>query len=163
MSRFASLRWLLPVVVTIAACSAVAPSFDPAAPCVRDDRGAALYPELEARIPAEFQGRPADRVDSGRNCTARSLGLLLQRGVRTIEFAGGLWETGGRSGVTIALFRADGLQTRDESFQTVVVATGRGPGLVRIVIVASAIRDVVTREAHEAMVEAAVSVALASG
>lgn len=201
MARFASLRWLLPVVVSIAACSVTAPSFDPAAPCLRDDRGSALYPELEAQIPAEFQGRPADRVDSGRNCTARSLGLLLQRGVPTIEFAGGLWETGGRSGVTIALFRADGLQARDvfdfykagalaapktdattegsllvagtnlprldtlndESFQTVIVATGRSPGLVRIVLVASAIRDVVTREAHEAMVDAAVSAALASG
>jgi len=189
------------VALAFAACSGPAATFDPNAPCGGDERAAGLLPDLEARIPVSFDGRAPDTLDSGRNCTTRSLGYLEQRGYRQIDFAGGTWETGGRSGVTIATFRADGLQPRevfdfykagafaapktdattestmtvagadlprldtlnDESFQTVVVATGRQPGLIRIVIVASAIRDVVTREAHEAVVLAAVDAALAAG
>jgi len=191
----------LALAVALAGCSGTAATFDPSAPCRGDERAAGLYPDLEARIPLEFRGRVPDTLDSGRNCTTRSLGYLEARGYRQVDFAGGTWETGGRSGVTVAIFRADGLQPRevfdfykagalaapktdgttegtmtvdganlprldtlnDESFQTIVVATGREPGLVRIVIVASAIRDVVTREAHEAVVLAAVDAALAAG
>lgn len=189
------------LAVALAACGRPAATFDPNAPCQGDERAAGLYPDLEARIPSDFQGQRPDTLDSGRNCTTRSLGYLEARGYRQVDFAGGTWETGGRSGVTVAIFRADGLQPRevfdfykagalaapktdattettmtvaganlprldtlnDESFQTIVVATGREPGLVRIVIVASAIRDVVTREAHEAVVVAAVDAALAAG
>lgn len=189
------------VAMVLVACSGPAATFDPNAPCRGDERAPGLYPDLEARIPTVFDGRAPDTLDSGRNCTSRSLGYLAQRGYRQVDFAGGTWETGGRSGVTIATFRAGGLQPRevfdfykagafaapktdkttestitvdgtdlarldtlnDESFQTVVIAAGRQPGLVRVVIVASAIRDVVTREAHETVVAAVVDAALAAG
>ena len=193
--------FLIALSLVLAACASAAAPFDPNAPCVADERKAGLYPDLEARIPLSLEGHAPDTLDSGRNCSARSLGYLAQKGHTTFEFAGGTWETGGRSGVTIATFRADRLLSRDvfdfykagaltapktdattegtltfagtdlprldtlngESFQTVVVAAGREPGLVRIVIVASAIRDVVTRDAHEAQLAAAVEAALAGG
>lgn len=189
------------VALALIGCSGPAATFDPNAPCRGDERAPGLYPDLEARIPITFDGRAPETLDSGRNCTTRNLAYLAQRGYRQVDFAGGTWETGGRSGVSIATFRADGLQPRevfdfykagalaapktdkttestmtvdgtdlsrldtlnDESFQTVIVAAGRQPGLVRIVIVASAIRDVVTRDAHETVVSAAVDAALAAG
>ncbi len=192
---------ILAIVLLAAGCAGAPGSFDPDAPCVRDERAAGLFADLEARIPQAFDERPPDALDSGRNCSSRSLGYLDQRGYHQVEFAGGTWETGARSGVTIAIFRADGLQVRevfdfyksgalaapktdattertmtvsgidlprldtlnDESFQTIVVAAGRDPGTVRVVIVADAIRDVVTREAHETIVERAITAALAAG
>ncbi len=189
------------VVTGTAACTGATASFDPNAPCERDGRGPGYYPELEAVLPIAFDGRPPDTLDSGRNCTSRSLGYLATRGHAIVTFAGATWETGPRSGVRVAVFRAQGLQPRevfdfykagalaapktdattestmtvtgidlprldtlnDESFQTVVVGAGRDAGTVRAIIVASAIRDVVTREAHEAVVDAAVAAALSAG
>jgi hypothetical protein len=97
----------------VAGCTA-APPFDPAGPCVVngspvDGRAPGAYPELEALIPSSFEGQGPDRLDSGRNCSVRNLGSMAGRGIREVRFAGGLWEVGARSGVTLAVFRAEGL------------------------------------------------------
>jgi hypothetical protein len=84
-------------------------SFDPAGPCGADGQRPGAYPELEAVIPTTFEGAPPDRLDSGRNCSETNLGSLNAHGIDELRFAGGLWETGARSGVTIAAFEAAGL------------------------------------------------------
>jgi hypothetical protein len=102
------------VALLVAGCSASAPSFDPDGPCVVngtavDGRAAGAYPDLEALVPRMYEGRAPDRLDSGRNCSERNLGSMVGRGIRELRFAGGLWELGSRSGVSLAVFRADGL------------------------------------------------------
>ena len=110
---------MLPILAALfvsglGACTGAAPSFDPAGPCVVHDRpvdgrAAGAYPELEALVPATFDGRGPNRLDSGRNCSERNLGTMVARGIREVRFAGGLWEVGQRSGVSLAVFRGEGL------------------------------------------------------
>lgn len=105
------------VVVALAAAGLVAgcaggraaPSFDPAGPCTADGQRPGAYPELERLIPATFEGVAPARLDSGRNCTELNLGTLASHGIREVRFAGGLWETGERSGFTMAVLTAPGL------------------------------------------------------
>jgi hypothetical protein len=163
-----------------------AASFDPAGPCTVDGQRPGAYPELEALIPPTFQGVAPTRLDSGRNCTERNLGTLATHGIREVRFAGGLWETGARSGVTLAVLAAPGLtgarlhefyeagaragrRTEDvqssvdkhdgefvgqidtlngESFQTILVWAGDDSGLVRVVLVASDVRENQDRGPH---------------
>jgi hypothetical protein len=82
------------------------PSFDPTGPCLADGQRPGAYPELERLIPATFEGVAPARIDSGRNCTDRNLGTLASHGIREVRFAGGLWETGERSGFTLAVLVA---------------------------------------------------------
>lgn len=105
---------LIAVSVLLGACgtSAVAATFDPAAPCPAEGRQPGAYPALEALLPGDLDGKAPDSVDSGRSCTADSLGTLAERGVDELRFAGATWKTGGTSGLTLALFEADGLDTR---------------------------------------------------
>lgn len=86
-----------------------APSFDASGPCTVDGQRPGAYPELEALIPPTFEGIAPARLDSGRNCTERNLGTLASQGIREIRFAGGLWETGDRSGFTLAVLTAPNL------------------------------------------------------
>jgi hypothetical protein len=105
-------RHLLIVLLAalVAGCSAGnEATFDPTASCTADARLPRAYPELEALIPSTFEGRPPTRLDSGRNCTPRSLGLLADSGFREVHFAGGTWEINSRSGVTLAVFSAPNL------------------------------------------------------
>jgi hypothetical protein len=97
--------WVL-FVLAIAGCST---PFDPTGPCTADGFAAGAYPELEALVPATFQGRGPDRLDSGRNCTEERLGTLWGIGIRELRFAGGLWELGAESGSTLAVFNGQGL------------------------------------------------------
>ncbi|MER3418525.1 MAG: hypothetical protein C4343_05390 [Chloroflexota bacterium] len=99
------------VLLAVAGCGLVAggPRFDPAGPCLVDGREPGAYPELEALVPARFDDRPPDRLDSGRTCSPENLGSLAAAGIGELRFAGGLWATGAESGVTLALFTARGL------------------------------------------------------
>jgi hypothetical protein len=92
-----------------AACSSGGPSFDPSGPCTVDGQRPGAYPDLESQIPVVLDGKPASHVDSGRNCTATKLGTLGGHGISELRFAGGLWESGARSGTTLALFSAPSL------------------------------------------------------
>jgi hypothetical protein len=98
---------LVAVAVALVACGT---TFDPSGPCTQDGRVAGAYPELEALVPASFQGRGPDQLDSGRSCTRGALGPLADRGIEELRFAGGLWRTGSQSGITLAVFRATGLE-----------------------------------------------------
>ena len=99
------------LAVAMAACTtAAAPRFDPSAPCPPDGRGSGAYPELEARVPMTFDGRAAERRDSGRNCSDENLATLKARGISEIRFAGAIWSDGAPRGVTLAVFSAPGLQ-----------------------------------------------------
>jgi hypothetical protein len=165
-------------------------SFDPVGPCTVDGRRSGAYPDLEAMLPTAFGGVAPDRLDSGRNCSANKLGTLAGHGVGELRFAGALFETGSRSGLTLAVYSAPGLTIErmaefyeagaraapkteqvttgaytaagvdgwrldtlnDESFQTIVVLEGPAPDVVRAALVASDIRQIGTRAAHEAVV-----------
>jgi hypothetical protein len=98
-------------VVVLAGCgpASVYSSFDPAAPCSADGRFPGAYPALEARLPATFQGRSPDTLDSGRNCTATELGTLAGHGISEVHFAGASWFLSGNAGVTLAMFTGQGL------------------------------------------------------
>src|SRR3954469_2307782 len=92
------------VALALAACGTAAvpeTSFDPASACTTDGRFAGAYPELEALLPAELDGKPPATVDSGRNCTPAALGSLAGAGVRGVRFAGATWPMGGTSGLTV--------------------------------------------------------------
>ena len=84
-------------------------SFDPSGPCTGDGQRAGAYPELEQLIPGSFEGIAPAQLDSGRNCTDQNLGTLASHGIREVRFAGGLWETGDRSGFTLAVLVAPDL------------------------------------------------------
>jgi hypothetical protein len=111
--RFVGATLALACALLVAACRPTA-AFDPGGPCLVngtpvDGRAAGAYPDLERLVPRVFDGRPPDRLDSGRNCSGRNLGTMLDRGIQEVHFAGGLWEMGARSGVSLVVFRADGL------------------------------------------------------
>jgi hypothetical protein len=99
---------IIGVLVVVAGCAS--PTFDPSSPCTTDGRGAGAYPALEALVPRELNGKPPSRVDSGRSCTPASLSSLASHGVKELHFGGATWETGTSSGVSIAVFKAPGLQ-----------------------------------------------------
>jgi hypothetical protein len=189
------------LAVGLAACSgSAAVSFDPSAECTADAQQAGAYPDLEAELPKQFDGVGPDRLDSGRNCTPGTLGTLAAHGVEELRFAGALFETGSRSGVTLAVFQAPGLTVdrmaqfyetgarsapkteqvttgpyagagvdgwrldtlNDESFQTIVVLDAVEPDRVRAALIASDIREIGTRAAHEAIVTRATNALVAA-
>lgn len=101
------------LVLSLAACAAAADapviSFDPTGPCTVDGQQPGAYPELEALLPAAWEDRGPDNVDSGRTCTKDALGTLAGRGIDELRFAGATWRAGGSSGLTVAVFEADRL------------------------------------------------------
>ena len=60
-------------------------------------------------MPATYEDRPPDGLDSGRNCTAANLGSLAEAGFTEIRFAGGTWDFGGNRAVALVVFTAPGL------------------------------------------------------
>ena len=114
MPRFAGRpgRFLLlaAFVSAIAACSgAEAPSFDPTGRCTTDGAAPGAYPELEARVPTSFRDTAPETVDSGRNCSSESLGLLAELGFEDVRFAGATWSFGAERALVLAVFTAPGL------------------------------------------------------
>lgn len=97
------------VLVFVACAAQPDASFDAAAPCTIDQRLAGAYPPLEAELPTQLFGVAPTAVDSGRNCTTKNLGSLVDHGVTELRFAGARWDRSARSGVTTVLFTADGL------------------------------------------------------
>jgi hypothetical protein len=103
---------LVAASLALAACSgatAVVATFDPLAPCPAEGQMPGAFPDLEALLPAEWEGKAPDNVDSGRSCTPGTLGALADLGVEEVRFAGATWRTGGTSGWTLAAFTGDGV------------------------------------------------------
>jgi hypothetical protein len=100
------------VAVLLAACGtseAPVASFDPSAPCPAEGQQPGAYPDLEALLPTTHEGKAPDSVDSGRLCTEANLGTLAAAGIDEVRYGGATWQTGGTSGLTIAVFTGDGL------------------------------------------------------
>ena len=149
--------------LTLVACQAS--PFDPSGPCTSDGRLAGAYPDLEALIQAEVDGRAPTRLDSGRSCSAGALQNLAEQGIGELRYAGGLWERGSRSGTTVAVFRAPGLTAealaewyeasarRDNDVEDIVVApfdAGGQPGRrLDSLVETSSFQSVVTWPAPE--------------
>lgn len=134
--RPTSLALLLTLALGVVACSGPAtPSFDPTGVCVADGSAPGAYPDLEALVPATFQGQPPETLDSGRNCTPENLGSLGEAGITEIRFAGGTWSFGARRAAALVVFTAPGLTAESiarfygESAQTAdrTVVTGTSP------------------------------------
>jgi hypothetical protein len=107
-------RLVLGLVLTaavVAGCGSAIPmvSFDPSSACTTDGRQPGAYPDLEALLPKEYQGRTPDNVDSGRSCTPGALGTLATAGISGVRFAGATWDLGAATALTVAVFEADGL------------------------------------------------------
>ena len=110
---------LAPIVVMTAAlalamagCSPMgAASPDPSAPCAGADeqRAAGFHPDLEALLPTELDGQAPVQRDSGRYCSARSLGTLAEAGFGSVDFAGATWSADEASGLAVVAYRAPGL------------------------------------------------------
>jgi len=101
---------LASLAVFVAACGGGAPaSFDVAAGCPVEGRVAGAYPDLEKRIPTNYEGRAPDTLDSGRHCDADSLGSLAKAGFAEVRFAGGTWDFGGERAAALVVFEAPGL------------------------------------------------------
>ena len=100
------------LAVALSACgTAQGPiaSFDASAPCPAEGQQPGAYPDLEALLPTEHEGRAPDSVDSGRMCTEANLGTLAAAGIDEVRFGGATWHTGGTSGLTVAVFTGEGL------------------------------------------------------
>jgi hypothetical protein len=101
---------LAALVGALVACSGEpAPTFDPTGPCTADGSAPGAYPELEARVPTSYRDTAPDKLDSGRNCSAESLGSLAASGFDEVRFAGGTWTFGAERAVVLAVFSAPGL------------------------------------------------------
>ncbi len=109
VSRLLAAQLLLVALVTVACAAPPAASFDPSGPCAGDGSAPGAYPELEAMVPAIYEDAPPETLDSGRHCTAESLGSLRRAGIDEVRFAGGTWGFGGIRAAALAVFSAPGL------------------------------------------------------
>jgi hypothetical protein len=112
MPRLVAAVAALALAILVTACGGAQipiTSFDPASACTTDGRQPGAYPDLEALLPAAYESAAPTSVDSGRTCTSEALGTLVGRGIGTLRFAGAIWGLGGTSGLTVAVFEADGL------------------------------------------------------
>ena len=90
----------------VAACGRVGASVGPLGPCGDDARGSGAYPELERLLPTSLDGRPPDRVDSGRSCSATALSTYASHGIHEVRYGGATWTDGPQDGTVIAVFVA---------------------------------------------------------
>lgn len=108
-ARLRRIAAVLAIAIALAACGGgAAASFDPSGPCGVDGRVAGAYPDLEARLPATFEGAAPGTVDSGRHCSENALGSLIVHKVGSVQFAGATWDLGRGTGVSSAIFRLPG-------------------------------------------------------
>ena len=98
------------LIAGLTACAgSAAPSFDPAGACTADGSAPGAYPDLEAKVPTTYRGQAPEKLDSGRNCSADSLGSLGDLGIEEIRFAGATWSFGAERALVLAVFTAPGL------------------------------------------------------
>ncbi len=125
MRAFAVPALLIVAGILAGGCGA---SFDPTGPCTSDGSAPGAYPDLEVKVPTQFNGaKPAD-LDSGRACTAAGLGTLASHGVKEMRFAGATWSTGSESGVSLAVFTDPIAPPLDSSWMAEFFETGARAG-----------------------------------
>ena len=151
--------------VLLVGCSGGA-AFDPTRPCTPDGAGDGVapgtYPELEQAIPSHFRGEPPKNLDSGRTCSTEGLSTLGEHGITEVRFAGGTWQTGPDSGVSLAVFTSatgPALQaTWMEEFYEAGARTGRNvqsvePSDYAIGSIAGKRVDVLNGESYQTVVD----------
>jgi hypothetical protein len=102
-------------VALVAGCSpstSPAPSPGSAAGCATDVRGAGTFPDLEALLPRGMIEAAPTTVDSGANCTDRSLGSYREHGIGEVRFAGATWDYGNGNATVAAVFATPAGQPR---------------------------------------------------
>jgi hypothetical protein len=116
VTRFRSTAAWAVVLVVLAACSgpAAPASFDPSQPCggAAEQRMAGAYPDLEATIPSALAGEPATGRESGRYCSAETLGTLVGAGIDEVHFGAANWDRGSGKALSLVTFEAAGLTDR---------------------------------------------------
>jgi hypothetical protein len=138
MLRFCAARIILVVSVVLLAAgcgsAAATPTPAPGAPCAGADeqRAAGFYPDLEALLPTMLEGKPPASLDSGRYCSKKTLGSLVDAGVTELRFAGATWpDAGGDTGIALVLYRAAGL-TIDEVGDSFASGAGSARGVNQV-------------------------------
>lgn len=110
-TRLAS--FLVVALLLAAACSGpTAPaSFDPTQPCAGADeqRMSGAFPDLEATVPSQLDGKAPDVRESGRYCSPSTLGKLADAGIKEARFGAGTWDRGGGKALSLVMFDAAGL------------------------------------------------------
>jgi hypothetical protein len=109
----------------LAGCAA---TFDPSTPCTADGRMAGAYPALEAQVPKSFRGAAPGQLDSGRICSTEGLSTLRGHGIDEMHYAGGVWNTGNDSGVSLATFGSAGPTTLRTDWVAEFYQTGAANG-----------------------------------
>jgi hypothetical protein len=94
----------LAVALVAAACGTLDPSFPATSTCPNEAQAAGTFPDLEALLPRGMIERSPDELDSGRHCTADSLGTYAAHGVRELRFAGATWDYGEGDATVAAVF-----------------------------------------------------------
>ena len=90
----------------LAACGAQETPTGPLAACGADKADATSvggFPELEALLPKEHDGRAPDLVNSGRSCSDKALGSLKAHGITELRYAGATWKQGRADATVIAV------------------------------------------------------------
>lgn len=102
---------LLLLALAVAGCGSEAPaaSFAATGACAGSGRAPGTYPELETLLATEYEGEAPDSTDSGRSCTPDALGVLADRGVTDMRYAGTTWDLGTGRALTLAVFEGDGV------------------------------------------------------
>ena len=129
------LAMLAAVLVIAGGCGSAAPTPppDPAAPCAGADeqRAPGFYPDLEALLPTKVAGAAPATRDSGRYCSAETLGSLLEAGIAELRFAGAAWPGEGETGIALVVYRAPGL-TVDAVADSFAVGAGTARGVTQV-------------------------------
>lgn len=73
---------------------------------------AGAYPDLEATIPSALAGEPATGRESGRYCSAETLGTLVGAGIDEVHFGAANWNRGSGKALSLVTFEALGLTDR---------------------------------------------------
>lgn len=101
--KVASALAVAALALVLAGCGATAEPSGPLGPCGDDARSIGGYPVMEAVVPRLLDGKAPDKVDSGRNCSADSLGSLTTHGIHELRYAGATWSHGGADATVIAV------------------------------------------------------------
>ncbi len=137
----AALAVTLLATVALGGCAASAtPPPDPSAPCAGADvqRAGGFYPDLERLVPPTLGGAAPAIRDSGRYCSEKMLGPLVDAGHDEVRFAGSTFEETGQSGISLIVYEAPGLTAEQVG---AAFRAGSGAGR-RVQLVSDEARDV---------------------
>jgi hypothetical protein len=128
--RLRSVAALAVALVGLAACSgsAASASFDPGQPCggAAEQRMAGAYPDLEATLPSALASEPPTSRESGRYCSAETLGKLAEGGIGEVHFGAATWDRGSGKALSLVTLDAAGLTDQAVFDSYVAGATANG-------------------------------------